>query len=356
MYNSIGNLLRLTTFGESHGVAIGGVLDGFPAGVEFNFDEIKKQLERRKTGQSSLTTSRKEDDKVEFLSGIYNGKSTGHSIGFLVRNTNQKSEDYAHLENVYRPSHADFTYQEKYGIRDIRGGGRASARETTNWVIAGTLAKQLIPAIQISSFVSSVEHIDYLYDVSSTDLSKIDSNFLRCPDAEKAKEMIDVIEKAKADGDSVGGMITCVVKNMPIGIGEPIFHKLEAELAKAMLTINACKGFEIGSGFKGSRMRGSQHNDRWQEDRTTKTNHSGGIQGGISNGMDLVFRLAFKPTSTLMQKQMTINDKNEEVELEGKGRHDPCVLPRAVPIVDALTALVMADMVLLSKIRRIGEF
>lgn len=351
MYNSLGNLLRLTTFGESHGLAIGGVLDGFPAGVVLNVDEVKKQLERRKTGQSSLTTSRKEEDEVELLSGIYDGKTTGHSIGFLVRNTNQKSEDYTHLENVYRPSHADFTYQEKYGIRDVRGGGRASARETTNWVIGGSIAKQLIPDIQISSFVSSVEHVDYLYDENSTDLSKIDSNFIRCPDAEKAQEMIAAIEKAKADGDSVGGTITCVVKNMPIGLGEPIFHKLEAELARAMLTINACKGFEIGSGFSGSRMRGSLHNDSWQEDRTTKTNHSGGIQGGISNGMDLVFRLAFKPTSTIMQAQTTINNKNEIVQLEGKGRHDPCVLPRAVPIVDALTAFVLADMVLLSKTR-----
>ena len=327
MFNSLGNILKLTTFGESHGPAIGGILDGLPAGLAIDEDKIYQQLARRKTGQSSLTTSRQEEDKVEFLSGIKDNISSGHSIGFLVRNTNQKSEDYAHLENVYRPSHADFTYQEKYGIRDIRGGGRASARETANWVIAGTLAKHLIPAIQISSFVSSVEHVDYHYDVSSTDLSKIDSNLQRCPDAEKAKEMIDVIEKAKADGDSVGGMITCVVKNMPIGIGEPIFHKLEAELAKAMLAINACKGFEIGSGFKGSRMRGSQHNDRWQEDRTTKTNHSGGIQGGISNGMDLVFRLAFKPTSTLMQKQTTINDKNEVVELEGKGAMTPASCP-----------------------------
>lgn len=351
MFNSLGNILRLTTFGESHGVAIGGVLDGFPAGIELNFDEVKKQLERRKTGQSSLTTSRKEDDDVEFLSGVYEGKSTGHSIGFLVRNMNQKSEDYTHLENIYRPSHADFTYQEKYGIRDIRGGGRASARETTNWVIAGSLAKQIIPNIQISSFVSSVENVDYHYDENISDLSKIESNFIRCPDPEKAKEMIAAIEKAKADGDSVGGTITCVVKNMPIGLGEPIFHKLEAELAKAMLTINACKGFEIGSGFNGTRMRGSQHNDSWTQDKTTKTNHSGGIQGGISNGMDLIFRLAFKPTSTIMQTQTTINDKNELVLLEGKGRHDPCVLPRAVPIVDALTAFMLADMVLLSKIR-----
>ncbi len=354
MYNSLGNILRLTTFGESHGAAIGGVLDGFPAGVELNFDEVEKQLARRKTGQSSLTTSRQEEDKVELLSGIKDGISTGHSIGFLVRNTNQKSDDYSHLEDVFRPSHADFTYQEKYGIRDVRGGGRASARETTNWVIGGTLAKQLIPNIQISSFVSSVEQVIYNYDPHSTDLTQIDSNSVRCPDNEKAKEMIAAIEKAKADGDSVGGTITCVIKNMPIGLGEPIFHKLEAELAKAMLTINACKGFEIGSGFTGASMRGSVHNDIWLEKGKTATNHSGGIQGGISNGMDILFRLAFKPTSTIMQNQATINTKDESITLEGKGRHDPCVLPRAVPIVDALAAFVLADMFLLSKIRKIS--
>jgi chorismate synthase len=351
MFNTFGNILRLTTFGESHGSAIGGVLDGLPSGLALNFDEVYKQLARRKTGQSNLTTSRKEDDDVEFLSGIYNGKTTGHSIGFIVRNTNQKSEDYSHLEGVYRPSHADFTYQEKYGIRDARGGGRASARETTNWVIGGTIAKQLIPDIQISSFVSSVENIIYNYEEHSTELTQIESNSIRCPDNDKAKEMIAAIEKAKADGDSVGGTITCIVKNMPIGLGEPIFHKLEAELAKAMLSINACKGFEIGSGFEGSKMRGSAHNDSWQEDKKTITNHSGGIQGGISNGMDLVFRLAFKPTSTIMQTQTTINTENEVVNLEGKGRHDPCVLPRAVPIVDALTAFVLADMFLMSKTR-----
>lgn len=354
MYNSLGNILRLTTFGESHGAAIGGVLDGFPAGVELNFDEVEKQLARRKTGQSSLTTSRQEEDKVELLSGIKDGISTGHSIGFLVRNTNQKSEDYSHLEDVFRPSHADFTYQEKYEIRDVRGGGRASARETTNWVIGGTLAKQLIPNIQISSFVSSVEQVIYNYDPHSTDLVQIESNSIRCPDNEKAKEMIAAIEKAKADGDSVGGTITCVIKNMPIGLGEPMFHKLEAELAKAMLTINACKGFEIGSGFTGASMRGSVHNDIWLEKGKTATNHSGGIQGGISNGMDILFRLAFKPTSTIMQNQATINTKDESITLEGKGRHDPCVLPRAIPIVDALAAFVLADMFLLSKIRKIS--
>lgn len=351
MFNSLGNILKLTTFGESHGPAIGGVLDGLPAGIAIDENKIYQQLARRKTGQSSLTTSRQEEDKVEFLSGIKDGISTGHSIGFLVRNTNQKSEDYSHLENAYRPSHADFTYQEKYGIRDVRGGGRASARETTNWVIGGSIAKQLIPDIQISSFVSSVENIVYNFEAESTDLTQIESNSIRCPDNDIAMQMIAAIEKAKADGDSVGGTITCVVKNMPIGLGEPIFHKLEAELAKAMLGINACKGFEIGSGFAGASMRGSAHNDIWLENGKTATNHSGGIQGGISNGMDLVFRLAFKPTSTIMQTQTTINTENEVVKLEGKGRHDPCVLPRAVPIVDALTAFVLADMVLLSKIR-----
>lgn len=351
MFNSFGNILRLTTFGESHGSAIGGILDGIPSGLKIDFEYIYHQLARRRTGQSSLTTSRQEEDIVEFLSGIKDGMSTGHSIGFLVRNTNQKSKDYSHLEDVFRPSHADFTYQEKYGIRDVRGGGRASARETTNWVIGGSLAKQLIPDIQISSFVSSVENIDYHYDAATTDLSQIDSNTIRCPNADIAKDMIAAIEKAKLDGDSVGGAITCVVKNMPIGLGEPIFHKLEAELAKAMLTINACKGFEIGSGFQGTRMRGSQHNDIWLEKGKTATNHSGGIQGGISNGMDLVFRLAFKPTSTIMQTQTTVNAENKVIALEGKGRHDPCVLPRAVSIVDALTAFVLADMFLISKTR-----
>jgi len=351
MFNSLGHILRLTTFGESHGKAIGGILDGFPAGVELDFEEIQKQLARRKPGQSNLTTTRKEADEVEFLSGIYNGKTTGQSIGFLIKNRDQRSEDYIHIENVYRPSHADFTYQEKYDIRDPRGGGRASARETTNWVVAGSLARQLIPDIQISSFVSSVEHINYDYDESQTDLTRIDSNVVRCPDTAKAEEMISAIEKAKAEGDSVGGTITCVVKNMPIGLGEPIFHKLEAELARAMLTINACRGFELGSGFGGTKMRGSAHNDQWLENKKTKTNHSGGIQGGISNGMELVFRLAFKPTSTIMQSQKTINHNLESITFEGKGRHDPCVLPRAVPIIDALTALVLADMFLLSKVR-----
>lgn len=351
MFNSLGNLLRLTTFGESHGPAIGGILDGFPAGIRLDVDKIYQQLARRKPGQSDLTTSRQEDDNVEFLSGIKGNISTGHSIGFFVRNTNQKSEDYTHLENVFRPSHADFTYQEKYGIRDVRGGGRASARETTNWVIGGTIAKQLIPDIQISSFVSSVENIVYNYDSEATDLTLIESNSIRCPDNNIAMQMIAAIEKAKTDGDSVGGTITCVIKNVPIGLGEPIFHKLEAELAKAMLSINACKGFEIGSGFSGASMRGSAHNDIWLEKGKTATNHSGGIQGGISNGMEIVFRLAFKPTSTIMQNQATINNQNELITLEGKGRHDPCVLPRAVPIVDALTAFVLADMFLMSKTR-----
>lgn len=351
MFNSLGNILRLTTFGESHGVAIGGILDGFPAGVTLNVSAVDKQLLRRKTGQSSLTTSRQENDQVEFLSGIKNTQSTGHSIGFLVRNSDPKSEDYTHLEKVFRPSHADFTYQEKYGLRDVRGGGRASARETTNWVIAGTLAKQLIPDIQISSFVSSVEYVIYPYDENTTQLEHIDSTPIRCPDMEKAEAMMRIIEQAKSEGDSVGGTITCVVRNLPVGLGEPIFHKLEAELAKAMLSINACKGFEIGSGFSGTTMKGSQHNDLWLENRKTETNYSGGIQGGISNGMELVFRLAFKPTSTIMQTQKTIDENNSTVFLEGKGRHDPCVLPRAVPIVDALTAFVLADMYLLSKIR-----
>lgn len=355
MFNSFGTILRLTTFGESHGEAIGGIIDGYPAGVPIDLEYIQKQLARRKTGQSSITTSRMEEDNVEFLSGIHKGISTGHSIGFMIKNQNQNSKDYQHLTNVYRPSHADFTYDEKYGIRDPRGGGRASARETTNWVVAGALASQLLSGIQITSFVSSVEHISSPYDVEKTDLSLIESNIIRCPDSTKAAEMIAAIEKAREEGDSVGGTITCVIKNVPIGLGEPIFHKLEAELARAMLSINASKGFEIGSGFTGTQMRGSLHNDIWTQDKKTRTNYSGGIQGGISNGMDIVFRVAFKPTSTIMQSQTTINDQNEIITLEGKGRHDPCVLPRAVPIVDMLTAWVIADIILLSKIRKFNS-
>lgn len=349
MFNTLGNILKLTTYGESHGECIGGILDGFPAGVEIDVNYIQLQLNRRKPGQSSITTSRSEADELKILSGVKNGKSTGHSIGFQLMNTNQKSEDYQDLSQVYRPSHADYTYDKKYGIREERGGGRSSARETANWVVAGALAKHLIPDIEIYSYVHSIGNLALSNQV--LDFHNIEKTLVRCPDLSLANQMIELIEKTKSDGDSLGGVIRCVVQNMPIGLGEPIFHKLEAELAKAMLSINACKGFEIGSGFEGTKQKGSEQNDTWLESGKTKTNNSGGIQGGISNGMDLDFKLAFKPTSTILKSQETINTENQNVNLEVKGRHDPCVLPRAVPIVDMLTSFVLADMMQLNQLR-----
>lgn len=352
MFNSFGNILKLTTFGESHGTAIGGVIDGFPAGMKVDFEAIQRELDRRKPGQSAIVTQRKEPDEVEFLSGIFEGFTTGASIGFIIRNTNQKSKDYNHNTNVYRPSHADFTYDKKYGVRDHRGGGRTSARETANWVVAGALAKQLIAHIQINAFTSSVGNIFTVKPYQDLDFSKIESNIVRCPDEAVAEEMIAKIKEIRKAGDTIGGTVTCVVKNVPVGLGEPIFNKLHAELGKAMLSINAVKGFEFGSGFCGAKMKGSEHNDLFNADGTTTTNLSGGIQGGISNGMDIYFRVAFKPVATIMQNQATINAEGEATEIQGKGRHDPCVVPRAVPIVEALTALVLADFWLLNKTRR----
>jgi chorismate synthase len=349
MFNTLGNILKLTTYGESHGECIGGILDGFPAGVDIDIEYIQSQLNRRKPGQSSITTSRKEADELKILSGLKNGKTTGHSIGFQLMNTNQKSEDYQDLSKVYRPSHADFTYNKKYGVREERGGGRSSARETANWVVAGAFAMHLIPDIRINSYVHSIHNLEIQNE--NIDFENIEKTIVRCPDLELAKQMISLIEKTKLEGDSLGGVIRCVVQNMPIGLGEPIFHKLEAELARAMLSINACKGFEIGSGFSGTRMKGSEHNDSWLENGKTSTNNSGGIQGGISNGMDLDFKLAFKPTSTILKSQETIDIHNEKIHLEVQGRHDPCVLPRAVPIVDMLTSFVLADMMLMSILR-----
>lgn len=349
MFNTLGNILKLTTYGESHGECIGGILDGFPAGVEIDINYIQLQLNRRKPGQSSITTSRTEADELKILSGVKNGKSTGHSIGFQLMNTNQKSEDYQDLSQIYRPSHSDFTYDKKYGIREERGGGRSSARETANWVVAGALAKHLIPDLEINSYVHSIGNLAISNQV--LDFKNTEKTIVRCPDLSLANQMIELIEKTKSEGDSLGGVIHCVVQNMPIGLGEPIFHKLEAELAKAMLSINACKGFEIGSGFEGTKQKGSEQNDNWLEFGKTKTNNSGGIQGGISNGMDLDFKLAFKPTSTILKSQETINTENQKVNLEVKGRHDPCVLPRAVPIVDMLTSFVLADMLLLNQLR-----
>jgi chorismate synthase len=350
-FNSFGNLLRVTTYGESHGTAIGGVIDGFPAGLKVDFEAIQEELNRRKPGQSKIVTQRKEPDTVEFISGIFEEKTTGTSIGFIIKNTNQKSKDYNNNTNVYRPSHADFTYDQKYGSRDFRGGGRSSARETANWVVAGALAKQLISAIKINAFTSSVGAIFVDKPYQDLDLSKTESNIVRCPDEVTAEKMITKIKEIRKAGDTIGGTITCVAQNVPVGLGEPIFNKLHAELGKAMLSINAVKGFEFGSGFSGAQMKGSAHNDAFNAGGSTQSNHSGGIQGGISNGMDIYFRVAFKPVATIMRAQQTINSENEITEITGKGRHDPCVVPRAVPIIEAMTALVLADFWLLNRTR-----
>ena len=346
--NTFGRFFRLTTFGESHGLAIGGIIDGCPAGIKLDFDAIQKELDRRKPGQSKITTQRKESDTVQFLSGILEGVTTGAPIGFMIPNENQKSKDYDHISDSFRPSHADYTYFKKYGLRDARGGGRSSARETANWVVGGAVAKQILKEIKINAFVSSVGDLFLEKPYQSLDFSKIESNIVRCPDEEVAEKMIEKIKSVRKEGDTIGGTVTCVIQNVPVGLGEPVFDKLHARLGQAMLSINAVKGFEYGSGFCGAKMRGSDHNDLFNPDGTTKTNLSGGIQGGISNGMDIYFRVAFKPVSTLMQNQQTINIKGEIVEIEGKGRHDPCVVPRAVPIVEAMAAMVLADFVLLN--------
>jgi len=351
MSNSFGNLFKLTTFGESHGPAIGGIIDGCPAGIELDFESIQYELDRRRPGQSKITTQRNEADQVDFLSGIFEGKTTGTSIGFQIKNTNQKSKDYSHNTDVYRPSHADYTYDKKYGLRDHRGGGRSSARETANWIVGGAVAKQVLKNIQINAFTSSVGEIFIDKPYQKLDFSKIESNIVRCPDESIARKMIENIEQIKKQGDTVGGTVTCVVQNVPIGLGEPVFDKLHAQLGKAMLSINAVKGFEFGSGFCGAKMKGSEHNDLFNTNGSTKTNLSGGIQGGISNGMDIYFRVAFKPVATLLQKQQTIDSKGNIVEMQGKGRHDPCVVPRAVPIVEALSAMVLADFLLQYKAR-----
>ncbi|QAA80660.1 chorismate synthase [Aequorivita sp. H23M31] len=351
--NSFGKIFTLTTFGESHGEAIGGIIDGCPAGLSLDFEAINAEMQRRKPGQSAIVTQRKEEDEVKFLSGIFEGKTTGTPIGFLIENTDQKSKDYSHIRDIFRPSHADFTYEKKYGIRDYRGGGRSSARETACRVVAGAIAKQLIPEIQINAFVSSVGTIFIDKPYQQLDFSKIEGNIVRCPDEATAQRMEEHIKEIRKQGDTVGGTITCVLQNVPIGLGEPVFNKLHSELGKAMLSINAVKGFEYGSGFCGSQMKGSDHNDIFNTDGTTKTNLSGGIQGGISNGMDIYFRVAFKPVATIMQNQKTIDSEGNNAIAEGKGRHDPCVVPRAVPIVEAMAALVLADFWLLNKISSI---
>ena len=348
--NTIGKLFKLTTFGESHGEALGGIIEGCPSGIKLDFDAINLEMSRRKPGQSSIVTQRKEEDNVQFMSGIFEGKTTGTSIGFLIPNTDQKLQDYSDIKNTYRPSHADYVYEKKYGIRDYRGGGRSSARETASRVVAGAIAKQIIPTIKINAFVSSIGDIYLNKPYQDLDFSKIESNNVRCPDSETAIKMEQLIRETKKDGDTVGGTITCVIQNVPIGLGEPVFDKLHADLGKAMLSINAVKGFEYGSGFCGAQMKGSEHNDLYNPDGTTKTNLSGGIQGGISNGMDIYFRVAFKPVATLIQKQEVLDNQGNIVELQGKGRHDPCVLPRAVPIVEAMAAMVLADFYLINKI------
>jgi len=351
--NTFGKLLKLTTFGESHGTAIGGIIEGCPAGITLDFERIALEMARRKPGQSKIVSQRKEADEVQFLSGIFEGKTTGTPIGFIIPNENQKTEDYSHLKDSFRPSHADYVYEKKYGIHDYRGGGRSSARETACRVVGGAVAKQIISDIKINAFVSSVGNIFIDKPYQDLDFSLIESNDVRCPDSETAAKMEQLITQVKKDGDTIGGTITCVIQNVPIGLGEPVFDKLHAELGKAMLSINAVKGFEFGSGFCGATMTGSQHNDLYNEDGTTKTNLSGGIQGGISNGMDIYFRVAFKPVATLLQKQDVLTNQGAIVELQGKGRHDPCVVPRAVPIVEAMTAMVMADYFLFDKITKI---
>ena len=348
MSNSFGKLFTITTFGESHGEAIGGVIDGCPAGVELDLEAIQKELDRRKPGQSKIVTQRKEPDEVRFLSGIFEGKTTGASIGFIIENVHQRSNDYSHIKDSYRPSHADYTYDKKYGVRDYRGGGRTSARETANWVVGGAVAKQAISNIKINAFTSSVGDIFMEKPYQDVDMDNAENNMVRCPDDASAEKMIQRINEIKKQGDTIGGTVTCVIQNVPVGLGEPIFDKLHAQLGKAMLSINAVKGFEYGSGFCGAKMKGSEHNDIFNSDGSTKTNLSGGIQGGISNGMDIYFRVAFKPVATIMQAQQTIDKDGNIVDMHGKGRHDPCVVPRAVPIVEALAAMVIADFMLLN--------
>lgn len=348
--NTFGSLFKLTTFGESHGEAIGGIIDGCPAGLKLDIDTIQLEMQRRKPGQSTIVTQRKEEDVVELLSGVFEGLTTGTPIGFIIKNTNQKSKDYSHIKDVYRPSHADFTYDKKFGVRDYRGGGRSSARETAVRVAAGAIAKQLLSDIKISAYVSSVGTISLPYPDARIDFLEVEKNPVRTANSAIAIEMENLIKSIKKQGDTIGGTITCVIENVPVGLGEPVFDKLHAQLGKAMLSINAVKGFEIGSGFQGTLLKGSEHNDLFNTDGTTKTNYSGGVQGGISNGQPIYFKVAFKPVATTMQKQQTIDKEGNKITMQGKGRHDPCVVPRAVPIVEAMAALVLADFWLLNKI------
>ena len=345
--NSLGQIFKLTTFGESHGVAIGGILDGCPAGLLIDLDFIQRELERRKPGQSHIVTQRKESDRVQFFSGIFEGKSTGAPIGFAIFNENQKSTDYEHLKEAFRPSHADYTYQQKYGHRDYRGGGRSSARETASRVVAGAIAKLILKqqGIELFAYVSQVHQIELQKPHTEINPLDIEKNSIRCPDEQTAAQMISCIENIRKQGDTVGGIITCVAKNVPVGWGEPVFDKLQADLAKAMFSIPAVKAFEYGAGFSAIQYKGSELNDIFEnkDGIHTRTNFSGGIQGGISNGETIYFRTAFKPVATVMRPQPSVNIRGEEMVVEGRGRHDPCVLPRAVPVVEAMTALVLVD-------------
>jgi chorismate synthase len=354
MSNTIGKLFTFTSFGESHGKGIGGIVDGCPPGIALDEDFIQQELDRRKPGQSAIATPRKEDDKVEFLSGVFEGKTTGTPIAFIIWNQNQHSKDYEHLKEVYRPSHADYTYQQKYGIRDHRGGGRSSARETASRVVAGAIAKLVLrqAGVDIRAFTSQVGPIAMTQTLDSADLSLIESNIVRCPQPDIAQQMIDYIAALKKDGDSTGGIVSCIIRGVPVGWGEPIFDKLQARLAAAMMSINASHGFDYGKGFEGVALKGSEMNDSFIRNKdkiTTRTNNSGGIQGGISNGENIYFRVLFKPVATISKKQDTVDVTLNEVELQARGRHDPCVLPRAVPIVEAMAALTLVDLYLNAK-------
>lgn len=352
--NTFGKRLQLTTYGESHGAKIGGILDGIPSGLKIDFDSIQAEMNRRKPGQSVITTQRKEADTVEWHSGIFEGKTTGTPIAFSIENKDSRSRDYDHIKDTYRPSHADYVYDAKYGNRDYRGGGRSSARETACRVAAGAIAKQLLATsgIQITGYVSRVGSVECAKPYGELDLTQVDRNIVRCPHEASAERMIAAIENVKSEGDTLGGVVSAVIQGVPAGLGEPVFDKLHAVLGQAMLSINAVKGFEYGSGFEGTLLKGSEHNDSFTKDgekTSTTTNHSGGVQGGISNGQDIYFKVAFKPVATIMKPQESINNAGEAITVKGKGRHDPCVVPRAVPIVEAMAALVIADFLLLSK-------
>lgn len=358
MGNIFGKIFSITTFGESHGAGIGVIIDGCPAGLEIDEAFIQSELDRRKPGQSKITTQRKEEDKFKILSGVFEGKSTGAPIAIVIENTDQRSKDYSHIAESFRPSHADYTYEAKYGVRDYRGGGRSSARETAARVAGGAIAKLLLKksGVQINAFVSQVGEIKVPH-YTSLDLTKTEDTIVRCPDAATAEQMITLIDQVRLQRDTIGGIVTGVIKNSPVGLGEPVFDKLHAALGHAMLGINAVKGFEYGSGFDGVKLRGSQHNDEFYNDGErirTRTNHSGGVQGGISNGEDIYFNVAFKPVATIMQDQQSVDKEGNEVTVSGKGRHDPCVVPRAVPIVEAMAALVMADFLLIARTSKVS--